>query len=273
MRIAQITDSHVMAQGVRWKGRVDTGAALRDAVAAVNGFAPDLVVHSGDLVEDGDPAQYEVAVEALSALRAPLRLLPGNHDSRDAMRAAFPDQGWRDGAFLDFIEIVAPKAGGEALTVVGLDSVVPGKTAGAFTAEAGARLAARLRETQEAPLLVFMHHPPCPMGLPFMDAFPFEGGEELARALAGRDVLRIACGHVHAEVDRHWSGMLVSAAPAISAHLPIDQPPFTGAASDPAPVYTIEPLRIRLFDWDGAGLSVKTVNAEPAQGPFPLSGG
>lgn len=257
VRIVQITDSHVTAAGTRWKSVVDTAARLRAAAAAAQRLAPDLVVHTGDVVETGagpeGPAEYAAAADALSGLTAPLRLLPGNHDGRDAMRRAFPGQGWDEGPFLGFTMAL------DGLTLVGLDSVAEGRTGGLVCAARREWLAERLGA---GPALVFMHHPPCPMGLPLMDGFGFEGGEALGAVLAARPVLRIACGHVHADVATHWAGTVVAAAEAVSVQIPPDAPPL-GAAG--LPCGTLEPLRLRVFDWDGARLSVKTVAAEPAE--------
>ncbi len=270
MRIVQITDSHVLAAGALWKRRLDMGAALRRTVAAVNRFAPDLVIHTGDVADGGETAagaaQYEMAVDALAKLCAPLRILPGNHDDRAKLRAAFPALDWPSGPFLSF----SFDAGGGALTVIGLDSLIPGQTAGGLCAQRLQDLRDRLDAAGEAPVLMFTHHPPCAMDLPFMDGFAYESEAELADVLRGRPILRIACGHVHAEVDRHWGGTLVSAMSATGAQIPVDQAPLSADPKGNPPVWTQDPPRIRIFDWDGAGLSVKTVFGEPTEGPYPF---
>ncbi|MEO0683306.1 MAG: metallophosphoesterase [Pseudomonadota bacterium] len=258
MRIVQITDSHVQAPGVLWKNRVNMAARLAAGVAAANALAPDLVVHAGDVVDGGDDVAYAVAADLLSALDAPLRLLPGNHDARDGMRRAFPAQAWPDGAFLGFAETH------EGLTLLGLDTVEEHRTAGRFCADRAADLAARLAEAP-GPTLVFQHHPPCAMGLPHMDRFVFEGSDLYAEALAERPPLRIACGHVHAAAERHWAGTLVSACPALGVQIP-------PAARPDAPFGFIDGgAHLRVFDWDAAtGLTVKTVPVGPQDGPHPF---
>lgn len=260
MRIVQITDSHILEPGLLWKGRVDTAAALRAAVARVNAHAPDLVVHTGDVTEDGTPAQCALAAEILGGLRAPLRVLPGNHDDRDALRAAFPGQPW-EGPGLNFVIEV------EGLRVLGLDTLDPGQTSGRLDAARLGWLAEAL--AGERPTLLFAHHPPCALGLPMMDAWPFEGGDALAALLEGRrDVLRIACGHVHAQVDAHFAGTLVSACPALSVAIPVDQR-LDGRAG-----YVLDPGAIRLHDWDETAgrLAVKLVSLAAFEGPIRWDG-
>ncbi|WP_428925330.1 metallophosphoesterase [Marinibacterium sp. SX1] len=257
-RIVQLTDSHITARGTLWKDQVDNAARLRLQVSAVNALAPDLVVHSGDLVEMGPfaegPAEYDHAAEILADLSAPLRLLPGNHDGRAAMRAAFPEQEWQGAPYLNF------SADLDGLHLVGLDSVVERQTEGDFPPAQAAWLGGAL---DDRPTLIVLHHPPCPMGLPFMDGFRFDNGPALACTIAGHNVLRLACGHVHADVAVHWAGTVVAAADAGSVHIPPDMPAFDALPPEEDRRAGIEPLRLRVFDWQDGQLSVKTLAAEP----------
>ncbi len=202
MRIAQITDSHVTPAGALWKARVDGGALMAQAVSRLNAIGVDLVVHTGDLTDRGDAEATARAADILQGLRAPLRVLPGNHDGRAGLRAAFPKQDWAPGEFLNRAEDM------DGLRVVFLDTSEPGETAGRLCPARADWLRGALGD---GPALIFAHHPPCPMGLPFMDRWPFVGTEAFADILGAADVLRIATGHVHASADRHWAGTLVSA--------------------------------------------------------------
>ncbi|MEM9009679.1 MAG: metallophosphoesterase [Pseudomonadota bacterium] len=236
MRIAQITDSHIVAEGTLWKDTLDTSATLARAVDALNRIEPDLVVHTGDLVDDGLPEQYAHAVDLLTPLKPPLRLLPGNHDAREPMRAAFPDQAW-DGDFLQFREER------DGLRILGLDTLQPGETGGHYCDARRTWLAEHLAPAQ--PTLIFLHHPPAPMGLPFMDQWPFEETAALAALLAEQsDVLRLACGHVHTTAERHWAGTLISATPALSIQIPALQPYAVAP-----PIWRAGGQAIRLYDW------------------------
>jgi 3',5'-cyclic AMP phosphodiesterase CpdA len=55
MLIAQLSDPHVRPEGMLYQGVVDSNAQFTAAVAHVNGFdpPPDLVLLSGDLVDEG----------------------------------------------------------------------------------------------------------------------------------------------------------------------------------------------------------------------------
>ena len=91
--VVQLSDTHIRRPGELAEGRVDSAGALARAVAAVNALPQraDAVVVTGDLVDSGKPAQYEHLRALLAPLACPVYLLPGNHDDRDALRAAFPE--------------------------------------------------------------------------------------------------------------------------------------------------------------------------------------
>ena len=76
-----------------YQGTVDSNAMFAAAVRQINALdpLPDLVLLTGDIVDEGQPAEYAMARELLSALQVPLRIIPGNHDERSACRAAFRD--------------------------------------------------------------------------------------------------------------------------------------------------------------------------------------
>src|ERR1700730_7331854 len=93
VRIAQISDLHIKSPGALAYGRVDTAQALERCVAALNEFRPrpDLVVISGDLADTPTAEEYEHLKRLLAKLELPFVGIPGNHDSRELMRAAFSD--------------------------------------------------------------------------------------------------------------------------------------------------------------------------------------
>ena len=96
VRIAQISDLHIKPPGSLAYGRVDTGKALERCVVALNEFnpAPDFVVISGDLADTPTIEEYQYLNRLLAPLNLPFAGVPGNHDSRELMRAAFPDASY-----------------------------------------------------------------------------------------------------------------------------------------------------------------------------------
>ena len=112
--IAQISDLHV--GGARYREEL-----LRTAIAEINDADADLVVVAGDLTDEGDPDQYPVAAEELSALAASAHIVrvPGNHDARNVGYVHFEDTfGGRDSR-------LRANCGGLDLALVAVDSTKP----------------------------------------------------------------------------------------------------------------------------------------------------
>ena len=82
MLLAQISDLHIKRPGALAYRRVDTAAYLSRCVAALNALEPrpDAVIVTGDLVDQGEPEQYEHLKALLAPLAIPYYLLVGNHD-------------------------------------------------------------------------------------------------------------------------------------------------------------------------------------------------
>src|SRR5579872_7530851 len=96
MIIGHLSDLHVAAPSERLFGVIDTYAAT---VAAVGHLAelnprPDAVIVTGDLTGHAHPEEYAAARQALDALPAPYFVIPGNHDRRAALLAAFGGRAW-----------------------------------------------------------------------------------------------------------------------------------------------------------------------------------
>ena len=124
MLIAQISDMHIKAPGVLLYKRIDTAGFLDRAVAHVMALdpRPDVVLATGDLVDGGKPEEYAFLRERLAPLPMPVYLIPGNHDSRDGMRAGFPDHAYLPpSGFLQYAVEDLP------VRLLALDTLVEGK--------------------------------------------------------------------------------------------------------------------------------------------------
>lgn len=200
MKIIQVTDLHLVAPGERLFG-LDPLSRLEDCIADLNRnhADADLVVFCGDLTDNGDPLAYAALSQRLATLAAPHRLMLGNHDDRAAFRAAFPQTPTADGFVQSVVDLPAGR-------IVLLDTLEPGQVQGRLCELRLGWLDAALGEAQDA--LLFMHHPPFPIGVPSLDDSRLADSQRLAQLLGRRgNVRHIFAGHVHRFANGSWCGI------------------------------------------------------------------
>jgi len=247
MLIAQISDFHLKPPGQLAYAVAETAAPLRRAVAHVNGLqpAPDVVLVTGDLVDDGAAESYAIVRELLSLLQAPYFLAVGNHDQKERLRQTFPQQLLPERSVhvggLDYLCYTVEEF---PVRLIGLDTVTPGEHGGGFEGERLQWLAKTLAARPEAPTIVFMHHPPFASAIGHMDREEFRGWREFeAVILRHPQVERILCGHLHRPIFRRFGGTIASTCPGIGMQLCLD-------LRDDAPsAFTLEPPAVMLHLW------------------------
>src|ERR671934_1408179 len=130
MIVIQLSDPHILAPGELLYRRFDTAEFLARAVAEINRLdpLPDIAVVTGDLVDHGEPPEYEHLRALLAPLAMPVFVIPGNHDAREPLRAAFTADGY-----------LPPRGDlhyaidGYRLRLVALDTLVDGKHHGSLS--------------------------------------------------------------------------------------------------------------------------------------------
>ena len=266
--IAQISDLHIKPPGALAYRRVDTAKALERCVIALNEFIPkpDLVVISGDLADSPTPEEYEHLKRLLAPLKLPFVSIPGNHDSRELMRAAFPLASYAlsSGALNQRVEI-----GG--LDLVLLDSSVPGKPHGELEAATLQWLAATLASSPDRPALLFLHHPPFKTGIWHMDHQNLLNAGELALVVRRHPRAQlIAAGHVHRATLTMFAGVPATICPAPNHAVDLD------LAELREPSFKVEPPAFHLHSWfPGEGFGSVVTHQVPIgdfDGPHPFLG-
>jgi 3',5'-cyclic-AMP phosphodiesterase len=268
VRIAQISDLHIKPPGSLAYGRVDTAKALERCVAALNEFtpAPDFVVISGDLADTPTPGEYDYLKRMLAPLKLPFAGIPGNHDSRELMRAAFPqaDYALESGPLNQKVEV-------DGLDLVLLDSSVHGKPHGELDAPTLQWLDATLGSSADRPALLFLHHPPFITGIWHMDRQNLLNSSELAPIIKRHPrVQLIAAGHVHRATLTMFAGVPATICPAPNHAVDLD------LAELRQPSFKVEPPAFHLHTWfPGAGFGNVVTHQVPIgnfDGPHPFFG-
>jgi Icc protein len=245
--IAQLTDLHALAPGTGQPYAPDHNARIRMAVAALEREdpAPSVVLGTGDLCNNPTAADLAALLGALEGLTLPLLPLPGNHDDRRAVKAAFPLVPWADAEHASWS---VPHG---AVHLVGLDSTRPGQPGGEFDHDREAWLAQALAAAT-APVLLALHHPPFATGIRWMDV-PFLGLERLVEVIAshnssagGNRVTKVVAGHMHRPISGTVAGVPVQTGVSTVNHVALDLRP--GAR----PSLIADPVGYQLHLWEGS---------------------
>jgi 3',5'-cyclic AMP phosphodiesterase CpdA len=251
--IAQFSDLHVTAAGRRNVYGIDTAASLARCIAHLGALdvAPDVLVLSGDLADEGVLPEYRRLKEMLAAVRIPFCLMPGNHDRRASLREVFADHiDLGTGGRMHYHRDI------RGLRLVMLDSVIEGRDGGDLDAPQLQWLETLLRSEPAQQTVIFLHHPPVVTGFSRMDRISVapESLKSFGELLVGCAQVRgIFCGHVHRSVQAVWQGVPVSVCPstAFQARLRLGRGRFEAAPDEP-PAY-------QLHYWDGRNLATHTI--------------
>jgi 3',5'-cyclic-AMP phosphodiesterase len=186
MLIAQLSDLHALPGN-------DNLEALARVVDWLRQIRPDAAIVSGDLVDDGWTDGYREIDRILKHLDCLAFLLPGNSDSRAAMRSAFPHATyWTEPEAMHFGAPV-----GDTL-IVGFDATVDGQNHGDCRPHLP-WLEQTLSEASPRRPLMFLHQHVFPCGIDSLDDTMCRGSQDLAELFDRTSArpLAISSGHVH----------------------------------------------------------------------------
>jgi Icc protein len=250
MLIAQITDIHLGFDPE------DPDEVNRRRLAAVLGALtemspqPDLLLATGDLVEDGfDDVSYERLRDILADLPFPVYFALGNHDSRDDFLAWFPEVETADG-FLQYAIEDHP------VRILVLDTLEEGRHGGSFCEARAAWLRDRLAEEPDRPTLIALHHPPIETGLSWMTENPdAEWVMRLWEVIAEADnIVAMIAGHLHRPVVTQWAGTTLAICPSTAPQVALDLEEIDPERPDGRPMIVADAPWFGLHLWTGGGL-------------------
>jgi Icc-related predicted phosphoesterase len=167
-------------------------------LAQADDYHPFFILHSGDMVNKGTPAEFESYAQQIDSFPAPIIYVPGNHDLRNG-NEAYGHYVGNPNWFLDVGNI----------RLIGLDN-----SSGKFTPEAVAM--ARKALTDQKICLVVFHYPPA-IGRWRVHAMVWDENREDTREVM--DLIRKAkaplvfLGHIHLydEMDIDGTQYIISA--------------------------------------------------------------
>ena len=244
MRIVQLSDPHIVPADRQPVHGQDTLGRLRAAVDAVNRLspAPDLVVMTGDQINDGSEDSYHALKDVLASLRFPCHMAMGNHDYKPVFRRIMLEE--RDADSTPYY--YALNRTGHRIIM--LDTQDEGEVAGRLD---DAQLNWLEQELSSGlPSVICMHHPPVPVGVAWMDELILQESDRFLRICEARTSLRlILCGHVHHEFRMKLEHATVLTAPSVGLQFRKDP---VMKADGTRVIATDEPAAFRIVDLDGS---------------------
>ncbi len=200
LRIHQLTDSHLYAErGVCLNG-IDTDASFRRTLAlAVHPRAPDLLLLTGDIAQDGEPAAYANCQKYTRDTGIPTLWLPGNHDDPEVMETFASTSGaCRYGNWL----------------LIRIHTQIPGQEGGFLGAARLGQLAEILRATSASHILLAGHHHCRAVATPWIDKSRLADADLLHELLRRDGRTRILLsGHAHMAAETWVDNILYCVAP------------------------------------------------------------
>jgi Icc protein len=209
--VIQLTDSHLFADPDARMLEADVRTNLVNAVRQVGDDwgTPDLVLVTGDLSHDGSAESYREFARTVAPLATTIRVIPGNHDDPDALRAVLST--W-----------TAPFTDIGRWRIVTLDSTMRDNNAGRLSAAQWSRFDSALADAGDRHILVALHHNLLPAEYGYNDKMMLmQAPAALARLRASSHVRVVLWGHVHQEFDERIDGLRLLASPATSVQFAV----------------------------------------------------
>lgn len=223
MILAQISDTHIMASDDPDDRRIGRIEALRRCVADINALdpQPSVVIHTGDMTQDGRPEEFIAARNVLSQLKMPFYPTPGNRDGSLPMIKAFENLSQNDAFMLYAADV-------ESIRLVAMDTIAETGNKGDFTEDKLAALDALLGEGRDRPTALFMHHPPFEI-LTSREPYQYyrpEAATEFSDIVARHpQLIRLFCGHSHRDYRAKIGSMQASTMPSVAIDLRLETYP------------------------------------------------
>jgi 3',5'-cyclic-AMP phosphodiesterase len=218
-RIGHLSDTHFTASGVLHD--IPTAPALAAALEALEELPLDALVHTGDIVDMGEPAAYaaiRAATEAVTGRTGwPVVWAAGNHDLRASLREHLLGLPPTEEPLDTVVHV-------RGLRLVSIDTSIPGRVEGGLEEEQLEWLRSVLAEPTEHGTVLALHHPPLPVEVTAMARLHLTGQDRLAAALAGTDVRAVLGGHLHYATASVLAGVPVFTVPALAYTIRLTAP-------------------------------------------------
>ncbi|MBM3804471.1 MAG: hypothetical protein FJW26_19405 [Acidimicrobiia bacterium] len=209
----QMSDAHIFGDPAREFHGTNPARNLRAAVHWINSLdpQPEFCIHTGDAVAEESEAAYRLFNEEIAGLKVPVYFAVGNHDHRSSLRRfVLNETPASDASYAYDFEV-----GGWHMVV--LDSSDPPQVSGRIDAAQLLWLERTLQRQAHQPTVVFLHHHPLPLGVPWLDELRLKDATPFIEVLRRAPWVRsVFYGHVHFESHLTLGHLHFASVPAVS---------------------------------------------------------
>ncbi|HLF30221.1 MAG TPA: metallophosphoesterase [Xanthomonadales bacterium] len=243
--LVQMTDTHIETPGKLLYGKVDTAVHLQESVREINAMQPqpDLVMVTGDLVETPSEASYAHFSSLIKPLRAPVYILPGNHDDPQLMLELYGDTALFPAVHSTLQYVIDDFP----VRILALNSHFQGSELPDFGTHRLQWLQQTLAES-DRPTLIAIHHPPMKTGIGFIDMVGAQWYAGIRDVIAQHaQVHLVIAGHGHTDLIGRIAGVPVYMAGSTAHQL------IAARVHDQAPAFDDRRFPPVLHHWVGEG--------------------
>ncbi|OCG41839.1 3',5'-cyclic-AMP phosphodiesterase [Gilliamella sp. Bif1-4] len=197
-KILHITDTHLFADDNGSLLGVNSNASFLAVINEVelSNKKFDLIVATGDFVQDGSKKAYARFAEQIIKFDTPCVWLAGNHDNYSYMQDVFANYQFADNKVVLL---------GDNWLIVLLNSQVVGQAYGFLSETELKFLHNVLTEHPNRNALVFLHHHPVNSGCYWLDHHILKNSDQLEKIIQKHpNVKGIGWGHIHQKQDYVW---------------------------------------------------------------------
>ena len=200
VKIAQITDTHLLADREDDMRGVKTWYSLRKVLGEVRKCNPDLLILTGDLTHEGEKEAYQHLIELIDQQETPAYWLPGNHDNFDLMQSELSSEYISDRKCIDT----------ENWRVILLNSCLDNAKygEGTFAQTELDFLEHQLAENKKESVAIAFHHQPIDIGIDWIQQMSVLNSDEFHQIISKYpQVKTVFFGHIHHRVDIERNGV------------------------------------------------------------------
>lgn len=206
-KILQITDMHLFADDSSVLLGVNSNASFLAVLDEIKSAKRkyDLIVATGDFVQDGSKHAYQRFAEQIISLKTPCVWLAGNHDKYSYMQSVFAHYDLADNKVVLL---------GDKWIIILLNSQVEGQAYGFLSNIELEFLQHTLAKYPDKNALVFLHHHPISSSCHWLDQHILKNSCQLEQIVQGHQQIKgVGWGHIHQEQDHLWHHCLAFSTP------------------------------------------------------------